>query len=186
MCSDLRPVILDSLEPRQDSSESASSWSLSALDEAASRVRLSLDFGSTPRVVVRERSGSAGTRRVQMLTHESSVEQESQLSQDSSNGSISQTEELADEPSSLDTSLHFRTPLESPGTTSTPVEGGSPTAEATPTSSLATPTGGSGRGLGRSVIVGGRAEGGGGRTESRGAGTSTAGEEATEQALSQG
>lgn len=165
--ADLRPVILDPLEPRQDSSESASSWSLSALDETASRVHLSsLDFSSNPRVI-RERSDSAGARRVQMLTHESSIDQESsQLSQDSSNGSISQAEELVEESSlSLDASLRFRTSLDSPNT-STPVERGSP-AEAPPAAGLATPTGrGSGssssRGLGRSVIVGGRTEGSGG------------------------
>ncbi len=151
-------MILQPLEPRQDSSESASSWSLSALDEAASRVHLSsLDFGSTPRVV-RERSGSAGTRRVQMLTHESSsVDQESsQLSQDSSNGSISQAEELAEESSlSLDTSLHFRTTMDSPST-STPVGGGSPSSEAPPLTTPHTMGVSGGRWLGRSVIVGGR------------------------------
>lgn len=182
--ADLRPVILDPLESRQDSSESASSWSLSALDEAASRVHLSsLDFSSNPRVV-RERSGSAGTRRVQMLTHESSIDQESsQLSQDSSNGSISQADELVEESSlSMDASLHFRTTLHSPNT-STPVERGSP-AEAPPTAEVGTPTGrgndsvlssgSSNRGLGRSVIVGRRTESGvGGEVESSGVVTSS-------------
>lgn len=177
---DLRPVILDPLEPRQDSSaESASSWSLSALDEAASRVHLSsLDFGSNPRVV-RERSSSAGTRRVQMLTHESSMEQESsQLSQDSSNGSISQAEELAEESSlSLDTSLRFRTALDSPST-STPLGGGSPTvAEVTHATGLTTPTASAAsvRGQGTSVIVGGRTEGSSGSGSGTGGGASMVG-----------
>lgn len=160
----LRPVILEGMEQRPESSGSASSWSLSAIDEAVSRVRLSLDervhhlasldFGTSPRVV-REARGSGSRIRLQVsLTHESSVDQESsQLSQDSSNGSISQAEDLNEEESSLslapDPSLRYRTGLSSP-TASTPV-GDSPAPRVT-----SPPLG---RALGTSVIVGG------GRTE---------------------
>lgn len=163
----MRPVILEGIEQRPESSGSASSWSLSAIDDAVSRVRLSLDervhhlasldFSTSPRVIREGRSSSSGSRiRLQVsLTHESSVDQESsQLSQDSSNGSISQTDDLnEEEPSSLtigpDPSLRFRTGLSSP-TASTPVgESPAPRVSSPPL----------GRALGTSVIVrGGRTE----------------------------
>lgn len=178
-------MILDTLDPRQESSESASSWSLSALDEVASRVHLSsLDFASSSaRVVAQDNSSSssvnvgAGSRtRLQLsLTQESSLDLESsQLSQDSSNGSISQTEDLNEEEVSAlslasDVSLRLRTVLDSPMDSNPLVGGVSAGASVvlTPSSSVS-----SGRALGTSVIVGGRADssavGGGGGGRSRG------------------
>lgn len=183
--ADLRPVILEGMEARQESSGSASSWSLSAIDEAVSRVRLSLDeaasrvqhlssldFSASPRVV-REATrssaavGGGGSRtRLQVsltqLTHESSIDQESsQLSQDSSNGSISQTEELNEELSlGPDSSFRHRT---SP-TASTPLGSAPAPLVATPPSVSAS----SGRPLGTSVIVGGRTETSGDGSRSQG------------------
>lgn len=185
---DLRPVILEALGPRRDSSDSASSWSLSALDETASRVHFSsLDFGS-PRFVrggsgttisVGGGSGSGSRMRLHVTLMQDSMEQEaSQLSQDSSNGSVSQPD---DEDQSLslasDTSLRFGRSggssggLDSPTTASTPVAGGGPGIVGggssgmllTTTTPTPTPTPpGPGRGLGTSVIVGG--SGSSGRT----------------------
>lgn len=146
----------------QESSDSASSWSLSALEEAASRVHLSsLDFGNSPRFIrggsgavsIGGGSGSSSRTRLQVtLTHESSMDQSSQLSQDSSNGSTSQPDE--EDPSlsleASDTSLQYsRTGLDSPTTASTPVGGANV---------LVTPSSSTGRGLGTSVIVSGRTE----------------------------
>lgn len=197
--TDLRPVILDSIDPRQESSESASSWSLSALDDAASQVHLlSLDFGNSPRSVRESSAAVAASSRARLavsLTHESSIEQESsQLSQDSSNGSISQPEELNEEepPISLmfDSSLRYRTGVDSPSA-STPV-GGPVSANIAMPLSLA----GTGRALGTSVIVGGRTGGGGGLTVSESAGSgggdsqgsslSLGREDSAQQATSQG
>lgn len=185
-CIDLRPVILEGMEPRQDSSGSASSWSLSAIDEAVSRVRLSLeeatgrvhlsslDFGTSPRVVSRASVASAsagvvvggggGRTRLQVsLTHDSSIDQESsQLSQDSSsNGSISQTEEMNEEEGlSLgpDSRLRYRTGLDSP-----------PLLDSPSAPLVTTPSAVSGRAPGTSVIVGGE------RTEASGVAISSSG-----------
>lgn len=174
----------------EPSSGSASSWSLSAIDEAVSRVRLSLeeatgrvhlsslDFGTSPRVVSRASvtsagagaigggggdDGGSGSGRIRLqvsLTHDSSIDQESsQLSQDSSsNGSISQAEEMNEEEEALslgpDSRLRYRTGLDSP-----------PPLDSSPASLVATPSlssASSGRAPGTSVIVGG------GRTEASG------------------
>lgn len=227
--ADLRPVILDTMDTRQqESSDSASSWSLSALDEAASRVHLSsLDFGGSPRLsrgggagggaTGGSGGGSMGGSRARLhisLMHESSIEQESsQLSQDSSNGSISQPDE--EDPSlslASDSSLRYsRTGLDSPTTASTPLGGGgagggvvmvvAPAATPSSLSSLSVRRGG----LGTSVIVGGRTEdspalvaddegsmSGGGGGEEGGSGllllalSPGRGEGSTEQATSQG
>ena len=187
--ADLRPVILDAMDPRHESSDSASSWSLSALDEAGSRVHLSLDFGNSPRFIqgggsgpVSIGGGSGGSSRTRLqvtLTHESSMDQESsQLSQDSSNGSISQPDE-EDHSLSLasDTSLRYsRTGLDSP-TASTPVGSGGVLA--------APPSSASGRGLGTSVIVGGRT-GDSPAAGDEGSGSAPLSSQGTEQATSQG
>ena len=185
MCIDLRPVILEGMEPRQDSSGSASSWSLSAIDEAVSRVRLSLeeatgrvhlsslDFGTSPRVVSRASIASAGASadsgdgggggggggriRLQVsLTHDSSIDQESsQLSQDSSsNGSISQAEEMNEEETLSDSRLRYRTELDSPSLFDS--------SSASRVTSSSSGSAVSGRAPGTSVIVGG------GRTEASG------------------
>ena len=170
----LRPIILDNVESRRETPESASSWSLSALDEATSRVHLpSLDFGSTSRSIA---DGGTGSRtRLQLsLTQESMDQESSQLSQDSSNGSSSQPDELTEEDPplslSLDSSLRYggspgvSTPVDRPtvaATTSSDGGGGGGGNSAAVTSP-ATPLAVAGRVSGESVIVGGRTESNGG------------------------
>ena len=140
-------------------------------------------------------SGGGSRTRLQLtLTHESSMDQESsQLSQDSSNGSISQPDEDQSLSLASDTSLRFgRTGLDSPTTASTPV-GGTAGTLATPPSLSSGAT--SGRGLGTSVIVGRRAEEGAGAGEGVGGSSLQGGsspssrqqqQQNTEQATSQG
>ena len=168
----LRPVILDSLDSRRERSESGhslssvGSWVLPRSGDGGSAHLSSLDFGSSARSVGESGSGS---RTGLSLAHESSLDLESsQLSQDSSNGSSSQPDELNEEdpPLSLvlDSRPRYRTGSESPGT-STPVER-TPSQAQSPSTPLIV----AGRGSGESVIVGRRSESGANVSSASGAG----------------
>ncbi len=105
-------VVLDTVEGRSGSSggQAVSSWSLPSLEEVASQVHYSsLDFGGSARVLVGGSEGSNVSGRIEgegshrpsqtraslVAAQEHSMEQDaSLLSQDSSNGSSSQVDEL--------------------------------------------------------------------------------------------